>query len=87
MSCSTTIPAGAIPLAEQLLELVKSIAEPHPGSANENGCDVDPLLAWNTKIKIQNICDKLLAKTMGPLEYTVLLAGKQHASDFPFDVN
>jgi hypothetical protein len=71
----TAIPASAIPLTEQLLGLVKSIAESHPGNAK--GLEVDPLLVWNTKIKIQKLCDRLLVKTMGPLEYTVLLAGER----------
>jgi hypothetical protein len=54
-----------VAIAEQLLELVKSISEPQ----------VDPLKVYNTKIEIQNACDSLLIKLLGPLEYTVLVAG------------
>jgi hypothetical protein len=54
-----------VAIAEQLLKLVKSISEPN----------VDSLKVWNTKVEIQDVCDKLLAKTLGPLEHTVLLAG------------
>jgi hypothetical protein len=55
--------AGAI--AEELVKLVKSISEPQG----------DSLKVWNTKIEIQNVCDSLLAKVLGPLEHTVLVAG------------
>ncbi|KAF8516483.1 hypothetical protein JB92DRAFT_2910214 [Gautieria morchelliformis] len=52
--------------AQQLLQLVTSISDPASG--------LDPLSAWNAKIQIQHICDTILQSTMGPLEYTVLLA-------------
>ena len=77
---SPPIPADTVTLAQQLLELVKSIAPPDAHGV-EKHADADPLLAWNANIQIQNICDRLLAKTMGPLEYTVLLAGMPHANN------
>jgi hypothetical protein len=52
-------------IAEQLLELVKSISKP----------SIDPIIAWNTKIEIQNACDSLLVKILGPLEHTAIVAG------------
>ena len=55
----------SVVIAEQLLQLVKSISGPK----------VDSFTVWNTKIEIQNVCDSLLAKTLGPLEQTVLIAG------------
>lgn len=54
-----------VAIAERLLKLVQSISEPN----------VDPLAVWNTKIEIQNVCDLLSARILGPLEYTVLIAG------------
>jgi hypothetical protein len=54
-----------VAIAEQLLKLVKSISEPQ----------VDSLKVWNTKIEIQNACDSLVAKVLGPLEHTILVAG------------
>jgi len=58
-----------IAIAEDLVKLVKSISEPQ----------VDSLKIWNTKIAIQNACDSLLAKILGPLEHTVLVAGTSTA--------
>lgn len=55
----------SVAIAEKLLELVKSTSAP----------DTDPLTVWNTRTKIQNTCDLLLANVMGPLEYTILIAG------------
>jgi hypothetical protein len=63
-----------VAIAEQLLELVKSISEPQ----------VDPLKVYNTKIEIQNACDSLLIKLLGPLEYTVLVAGASTCNLLPF---
>ena len=54
-----------VTIAEHLLGLVQSIAKP----------SVDPLVVWNTKIEIQNVCDTLLARILGPLEQTILMAG------------
>jgi len=58
-----------VAIAEQLLQLVKSISE----------SQADSLKVWNTKIEIQNACDSLLAKVLGPLEHTVLVAGTSTA--------
>jgi hypothetical protein len=55
----------SVAIAEQLLELVKSISKP----------DANPLVVWNTKIKIQNVCDSLLANVLGPLEHAIVMAG------------
>lgn len=66
--------SDAVALAEHLLELVKSVAQA-PGTTS-NGTDEQNLTTWNTKIQIQNVCDQLLLKTMGPAECTVLLAGQ-----------
>jgi hypothetical protein len=55
----------SVVIAERLLKLVQSISEPN----------VDPLVGWNTKIEIQNVCDSLLANILGPLEQTILIAG------------
>jgi len=55
----------SVTIAEQLLELVKSISKP----------DADPLMVWNTKVKIQNVCDSLLANVLGPLEHAIVMAG------------
>ena len=54
-----------VTIAEHLLGLVQSIAKP----------TVDPLVVWNTKIEIQKVCDTLLARILGPLEQTILMAG------------
>jgi hypothetical protein len=56
---------NSVVIAERLLKLVQSISEPN----------VDPLVGWNTKIEIQNVCDSLLANILGPLEQTILIAG------------
>lgn len=62
---------NTLPLAEKLLELVKSTSV----------SNADPLTVWQTKIEIQNTCDLLLARTIGPLEYTILIGGKaNHAT-------
>lgn len=66
-----------VAIAEQLLELVKSISEPQ----------VDPLKVYNTKIDIQNACDSLLIKLLGPLEYTVLVAGTSTCNLLPFFIS
>jgi hypothetical protein len=58
-----------VAIAEQLLQLVKTISE----------SPADSLKVWNTKIEIQNACDSLLAKVLGPLEHTVLVAGTSTA--------
>jgi hypothetical protein len=58
-----------VAIAEHLLGLVQSIAKP----------SVDPLIAWNTKIEIQNVCDTLLTGILGPLEQTILMAGASTA--------
>jgi hypothetical protein len=55
----------SVAIAEQLLKLVRSISEPN----------VDPLVVWNTNIEIQKVCDLLLARTLGPLEHTIIIAG------------
>ena len=55
---------SSIALAEKLLALVKSVADAP-----------DTFKTWDEKIQIQNVCDKLLAQVMGPLEFTALLAG------------
>ncbi|KAF8516485.1 S-adenosyl-L-methionine-dependent methyltransferase [Gautieria morchelliformis] len=62
---SSVSPDGIIQ-AQQLLQLVTSISDPTSG--------LDPLSVWNAKIQIQHICGKIMQSTMGPLEYTVLLA-------------
>jgi hypothetical protein len=58
-----------VAVAEKLVKLVKSISE----------AQVDSLKIWNTKVEIQNACDSLLAKVLGPLEHTVLIAGTSTA--------
>jgi hypothetical protein len=65
---SDLLTSDVVALAKQLLQLVKSIAVDNTGSDP----DVDPFVVYNTKIKIQDVSDRLLAKTMGPLEYAVL---------------
>lgn len=62
--------SDSVTLAEQLLQLVKSIAVDDAAAGTES--DVDPYTVYNTKIKIQDVSDRLLAKTLGSLEYTVL---------------
>ena len=64
-----------VTLAQQLLDLVKSIYEPAPGGPKvERDGSFDE---WNARIKIQTVCDQLLAQVMGPSEYAILVAGAQ----------
>lgn len=44
-------------------------------SGQKSGQGSDSQTKYNTKIQIQNICDKLIRTILGPQEYTVLLAG------------
>lgn len=79
MSHPQPIPADTVSLAQQLLELVKFVAAPdqHGVEESQKRADVD-LLVGNAKTQIQNICNRLLVKTMGPLGYTLLLAGTRY---------
>lgn len=66
----------AVTIAEELLRLVRSIAEPTPGPEGPSRhIKMDPWKVWSTKQEIQRTCDQLLVKTMGPMEFTTLLAG------------
>jgi hypothetical protein len=68
--------SSAIQHAEHLLRLVKSLADPVATATGAAGPDSDSLARWNAKTEIQRVCDRLLESTMGPLQYTVVLAGK-----------
>lgn len=69
-------PADAVKTAQQLLELVTSIAAlPAPGILGQNKLVEDSLAAWHGRAQVQTLCDRLLMQTMGVLEYTVVLSG------------
>ena len=65
-----------IALAEHLLELVKRV------HSTDDGSDVAQFIqtTHDTKHLIAEACDALMRSVLGPLEYTVLLAGES-ASD------
>ncbi len=58
---------ASVTLPTEILDLVKSIAR--------DGEPVDPFRAWHTKRKIERGCDALLSLILGPLEFTVSIAG------------
>jgi hypothetical protein len=76
MSSTSALESPSVALAEKLLTLVKSVA-----SSSET------FKTWDEKIQIQNICDRLLAQIMGPLEFTALLAGTSQESQALYFVN
>lgn len=76
---SETPPTSPIALAESILQLVTSVfSAPAPSPNVQKKTTLDPLAFYNTKIRIQDLCDKLIQSVLGRLEYTILLAGKSH---------
>ena len=75
MASASDLPTPII-LAEQLLELVKSVYTAdntrHDGVPS---ADIPSQAAHNAKYRIAETCDELMRSVLGPLEYTVLLAG------------
>lgn len=58
---------ASVALATEILDLVKSIAR--------DAEPMDPFRAWDTRRNIQRGCDALLSLILGPLEFTVSIAG------------
>lgn len=76
MAPASDLPAPII-LAEQLLELVKSVYT--ADNTRHDGvpfADTTSQAVHNAKYRIAETCDELMRSVLGPLEYTVLLAGE-----------
>ena len=58
-----------IDLAEELLQVVKNMYS-HSGSVVDTAKDM-----YESKLRVQQLSDKIMRHILGPQEYTVLLAG------------
>lgn len=71
--------ASPIALAEQLLELVKSIHSTDnaaKSAVSGGGAPSSTQAVYDAKHRVAETCDALMRSVLGPLEYTVLLAGE-----------
>lgn len=59
-------------IAESLLDLVKKT---YPNESAEPDAQLSPSEAHESKYQIEDLCGQLLRSVLGPLGYTVLLAG------------
>jgi hypothetical protein len=66
----------AVSIAEEILKLTKESFSESTTASTKNNLSVDPLAVYNAKLRIQDLCVKLLQTVLGRLEYTALLAGK-----------